>query len=127
MVANTEPKNRFIARWTWYSTLLLTHLNLPATESTEPPEASKGDRRIHAVEQCLQRAAFILVTAITAIRWIINQIACTGCYGQTVYRDAGRHHHCHLVLVDKQTLMRFGLDQQKYANIAAEINATSNA
>ncbi len=113
MVANTEPKNRFIARWTGCSTLLLTHLNLPATESTEHQEASKGDRGIHAVEQCLQRLAFILVTAITAIRWIINQIDATRCYGQTVYRDAGRRHHCIFVLVDKQTLMRFGLDQQK--------------
>lgn len=31
------------------------------------------------------------------------------------------------VLVDKQTLMRFGLDQQNTPYIAAEINATSNA
>ncbi len=127
MVANTEPKNRFIARWTWLFNLLLTHLNLPATESTEPPGSHKGDRRIHAVEQCLQRAGVHLVTAITAIRWTINQMACHRLYGQTVYRGAGRHHHCHLRARDKQTLMRFGLDQQKYAIHCPEINATSNA
>lgn len=117
MVANTEPKNRFIARWT---RLFNTAFNAPKpsgdriNRATE--EASKGDRGIHAVEQCLQRAGIhfgdcnngnqmdnqpdsmphaAMGRRFTVMRVIVITVI--------------------FVLVDKQTLMRFGLDQQKYA------------
>ncbi len=98
IVANTEPKNRFIARWTW---LFNTAFNAPKPSRRQNQqchqEASKGDRGVSYIDKVSSELAFILVTAITAIRWMIDRITCHGCYGQTVYRDAGRHHHCQIV------------------------------
>ncbi|MNC33233.1 hypothetical protein D3C75_816180 [compost metagenome] len=77
IVASTEPKNRFIARCTW---LLSTALNAPKpsgeriNSATRKPVNCAG--AFSVVSSDSSGPAFILVTAMTATKCTISQMAC---------------------------------------------------